>query len=252
MEKIQPIILAGGRGRRMNSDLPKVLLPLQGKPLLAHLLAEIAVSNLKRKPLIVVGYGANLVKNAIGQEYSFALQENQLGTGHAVLSAEQAVEPGTEHILVLYGDHPLVTAQTINSLAEAHLENDAPLTMGTIQIPNFEEWRAGFFDFGRVIRNGGGTIDRIIEKKDASETELQVTDLNPSYFCFKADWLWHNLKKIKNNNARGEYYLTDLPHIAKENGEKIATVMIEPIEALGANTPEQLAILELMLANRTK
>jgi len=149
--------------------------------------------------------------------------------------------------MVLYGDHPLVSEKTINSLADAHKESGAVLTMATALVEDFSDWRTAFYDYGRIIRNGGGKIDRIIEKKDATEEERQVKEVNPSYFCFKASWLWKNLERITDDNAQKEYYLTALPHFAKENGEPIMTVAIEPREALGANTPEQFKFLEQVL-----
>ena len=233
----------------MNSDLPKVLLPLKGRSLIQRLLDAVEKSKITKAPLIVVGQGADQVRAALGDKYNYVFQNKQLGTGHAVLSAKEFLKNDGENIMVLYGDHPLVSASTINTIAEAHCNSGSVITMATVLIDDFEDWRAGFNDYGRIIRNGGGRIDRIVEKKDASEEEKLVKEVNPSYFCFKADWLWKSLGEITNDNAQKEYYLTALPHIAKASGEPITTVVIEPHEALGANTPEQLKILEQLMGD---
>jgi bifunctional UDP-N-acetylglucosamine pyrophosphorylase / glucosamine-1-phosphate N-acetyltransferase len=247
MDSIQTVILAAGHGKRMNSDLPKVLLPLKGIPLIKRLISAVEGSRLTKPPVIVVGQGADQVKAALGDKYNYVFQDKQLGTGHAVLSTKEFLKNDGENIMVLYGDHPLVSAETINTIAEAHYKSGSVLTMATVVIDDFNDWRAAFNDYGRIIRNGGGKIDRIIEKKDATEEEKLVKEVNPSYFCFKANWLWKNLDKITNENSQREYYLTTLPHIAKEGGETITTVVIEPHEALGANTPEQLKLLEQVM-----
>lgn len=182
--------------------------------------------------------------NELGPTYRYAIQTEQLGTGHAVNSARQLAENQADHILVLYGDHPYVSAETIKNLAEMHIQSDGVLTIATVNVPNFDDWRANFFDFGRIIRNKSGQIVKIIEKKDATDVERQITEVNPAYFCFKAGWLWRHLSKIKNKNAQGEYYLTDLISIAQSQNHAINSISIEPREALGVNIAEQLATLE--------
>lgn len=248
-EKIRVVILAGGKGKRMEAEMPKALLPIRGVPMIKYLLKALEKSQIKTFPTIVVGVGAEEVKKTLGPSYEYVVQEKQLGTGHAALSAEKNLAGRTEHIMVLYGDHPLVSSETIDRLAASHFASENVLTMATAKISDFEDWRAGFYDFGRVIRNKNGEIDKIVEKKDGNEGERRITEVNPSYFCFESNWLWINLKKIGDKNAAGEFYLTDLPRLARDQKLKINGVQIPPIEALGANTPEQLAVLESLTGN---
>lgn len=248
---VQLIILAAGKGKRMKSNLPKVLLPLHGKPFLHYLLEAVEKSSVFNHPTIVVGVGANLVKKEAGPKYHYAVQEEQLGTGHAVKCAEKLLRGKVNHIMVLYGDHPLVDHTTIDKIAKAHVEGANPITMATAEVGDFNDWRAGFYDYGRVIRNDGGKLMKIVEKKDSTAEELEKTEVNPSYFCFKADWLWEHLAKLSNKNAQEEYYLTELPGMARNEGAEITTVSIDPVTALGANTPEQLKTLEKLMEERS-
>lgn len=250
MDQFKIVILAAGKGRRMNSNLPKVLLPLRGKPLLLHLLDSVAKSEITEPATIVVGIGKELVQAAAGNDYHYVHQKEQLGTGHAVASAETELRGKAKHIMVLYGDHPLLDARAINKIAETHLRGNVPITMATVTVSDFNDWRAGFFDFGRVIRDKSGKIAKIVEKKDATPEELNITEINPSYMCFDSEWLWERLKLLKSDNAQKEYYLTDLPGIAQKEWLEINSVEIEPEAALGANTKEQLQILEKILAER--
>lgn len=241
--KTQIIVLAGGKGKRMNSDLPKVLVPLKGKPLVKHLLESIEKSGVCAKPILVVGQKREMVINELGNNYSYAIQEEQLGTGHAVNCAKN-LSHGADNILVLYGDHPHVSPATITSLAEAYQKHGGVLTIATTNVENFDGWRADFFNFGRIVRDENGEIVKIVEKKDASEDEKNITEVNPAYFCFNAEWLWKNLPTLQNENAQGEYYLTDLIGLAQHQGHAINSIQIDPHEALGVNTAEQLALLE--------
>ncbi len=241
MEKIKIVILAAGLGKRMgNGDLPKALVPLKGKPMISYLLSAVAAASVDSRPVIVVGYMADTVKKVLGDNYIYVLQSEQLGTGHAVACARDSLKDYYENILVLYCDHPLVTPQTIKNLYSTHLKSGKVLTMATTTVPDFNAWRATFDNFGRVERDANGKILRIVEKKDASETQLAIKEVNPSYFCFKADWLWQNLSNLKNENVQKEYYLTDLVGLAVTQNQDIATIEIENQEALGANTVEQL------------
>lgn len=250
MDQLKIIILAAGGGKRMNSNLPKVLLPLKEKPLLLHLLGSVAKSKITEPATIVVGVGKELVQAAAGNFHHYVHQGEQLGTGHAVACAEKSLRGKTKNIMVLYGDHPLLDEKSINKIVETHIQGNSLITMATVTVSDFNDWRAGFFDFGRVIRDKSGKIARIVEKKDATPDELNITEINPSYMCFDSEWLWERLKLIKNINAQKEYYLTDLPGIAQKEGLEINSVEIEPEAALGANTKEQLQILKKILEER--
>jgi len=248
MNQIKIIILAGGLGKRMNhAVLPKVLVSLKGKPLISYLLESVKRSGVCVRPTVVVGAKADLVKEALGPDYDYVWQSEQLGTGHAVMCAAPSLKGQAEDIMVLYGDHMLLKPETIAKLSKAHLEGGKVLTMGTVTVPNFEDWRSGFYDFGRVVRDNTGTVCSIVEKKDATPAQLAICELNPSYFCFKAQWLWQNLSELKNENAQGEYYLTDLAHVACRQGAMINTVGIEPLEAIGVNNEEQLKLVEKLI-----
>jgi bifunctional UDP-N-acetylglucosamine pyrophosphorylase/glucosamine-1-phosphate N-acetyltransferase len=244
MENVQVVILAAGKGKRMNQpDLPKVLVPFAGKPMIRHVVEAVAASGVCARPVIVVGQKAEMVEQELGAEYAYAHQAEQLGTGHAVATAQSVVPVSTKTVLVLYGDHPMIQGTTIRQLVEAHEQSGSVVTMATFTVPDFNEWRAGFYDFGRVLRDANGAITGSVEKKDATPEQLAITELNPCYFCFSAPWLWEHLAKLKNANAQQEYYLTDVVAMAVAEGKVIGSVTIEPKEALGVNTVEQLDLL---------
>jgi bifunctional N-acetylglucosamine-1-phosphate-uridyltransferase/glucosamine-1-phosphate-acetyltransferase GlmU-like protein len=248
LEKMGVVILAAGRGKRMHNQLPlpKVIYPLHGQPMMSYLLAAIAKSELKTKPTIVIAPDLDVIQETFGEKYDYAIQREQLGTGHAVFSAKEKLQK-FDHILVLYGDHPCISSITINDLKAIHLKEGRVLTMATVKVPNFDDWRRSFYDFGRIIRNKNGQIFKIVEVRDATDKQKEIREINPSYFCFKTDWLWQNINKLKNNNAQKEYYLTDLVNIACEGGKKIATIEIDPREALGVNTAEQLELISQLI-----
>ncbi len=253
MSQTEIVILAAGYGKRMQSELPKVLVPLREKPLVLHVLESVSKSGVCASPVIVVGQKRELVietiKSAVGEDHCrFAMQEEQLGTGHAVLSAESILRDSTLPTIVLYGDMPYVSAETIRGLSDMQAKSGAKLVMATVSVTDFEDWRKGFFDFGRIVRestdeNVKGKILRTVEKKDATEDELKITEVNPCYFCFDSAWLWSHLKMLKNTNTQKEYYLTDLVKMAVDEGVLIESVSIDPKEALGVNTREHLELL---------
>jgi len=241
MQSIQLIILAAGHGKRMgNNNLSKILLPFKEKPIIKHLLEAVSRTKLFPKPVIVVGQKANQVKKVLGSNYEYVYQKEQLGTGHAVLCCRKLLENKYLNILVLYGDHPLLTAKSITKIVRTHLKSNSTLTMATVEIGDFNDWRKTFLQWGRIIRDKNKHLKEIVEIKDANEVQKKITEVNPSFFCFDAPWLWKNLKMIKNSNAAKEYYLTDLLKLAVDQKEKISTVKINPQEAYGINTIEQL------------
>ncbi len=241
-DKIKIVILAAGKGVRMKSKLPKALALLKGKHMIKHLLESVDQSGIDEKSIIVVGYEKELVMKELGDKYEYVIQEEQLGTGHAVFCAKRACGDA-KHILVLSGDQPFIKTETIKNLLNKHLNSGAKITITTTELPDFEDWRQAFIKFGRVLRQDGKVIDR--EYKDASEEEKNIKEVNASCYVFDADWLWKNYKKVdRHQNSQKEYYLTDLWQIASENGDRVETLKIEPAEALGANTKEELEILE--------
>jgi len=244
-EKIRIVILAAGKGTRMKSELPKVLVKLKGQHMIKHLLDSVKKSQIDPKPIIVVGYEKNLVIKELGDKYQYVTQEEQLGTGHAVYTAKDACRD-VENIIVISGDQPFIKTETIKNLLRKHLDSGAKITITTTEVPSFDDWYKPFLRFGRVLRKDGKIIDR--EFKDANEEEKNVKELNASCYAFDTKWLWDNFEKIDNKkNTQKEYYLTDLWQIASENGEKIETIKIDPREALGANSKEELEILEKLV-----
>ncbi len=241
--KTHIIILAGGKGKRMNSQDPKVLTQLAGRTFLDRVL-EVVVP-ICSKPTIVVGYKADEVIAATGNRYSYALQQEQLGTAHAVICAKKSVAEDIDTLVVLNGDHPLIRPETIKKLLSSHEASGAPVTMGSTIVPHFEGDFVVFADFGRVIRNTDGRVDRIIEVKDASDLQKSIKEVNLNYYCFQPQWLWDYIGLITNDNKAQEYYLTDIVKIASQQGMPINCFVVEnPVEGMGVNSAEQLAIVE--------
>lgn len=240
----QVVILAGGKGTRMQSDIPKVLTLVKGIPIISRLLS--GVRAIADKPVVVVGYRADEVKTYLGDMCEYAYQAEQLGTGHAILCARSVLEgKGYRNIIVMPGDHPLVSAETFRKLITIHEERGAKMSLAIVSVPHYEGDYAAFAHFGRIVRNAEGDVSRIVEYKDATEEERQIREVNPSYYCFDALWLWQNIDRLQSENAAHEFYLTDMVALAREVGGPIPTVAVEnPFEGLGVNDREQLAIIE--------
>jgi len=245
MKKTQIIILAGGKGTRMKSDDPKALAKYKGKYFLQHILDTINAIDLPFKPIIVVCHKKDQIKKAIGNELLYAEQSEPLGTGHAVASAKNVAHHDHNTILVLSTDQPLISKNTIETLLTKHLENKPTITMATMLVPDFEEWRSCFKHFGRVIRKENGSVNGIVEYKDATQNEQLIKEVNPAVYAFDSDWLWKNIDLIKNQNAQNEYYLTDLIKMASEQGKRIEAVPVaDLIEGFQPNSKEELQLLE--------
>lgn len=252
LHNVAIVILAAGKGTRMqngNGGLPKVLTPLYGQPLISHLLHSIESCRVERPPTIVVGHQAELVKEKLGPHYEYVEQKEQLGTGHAVMAAREALEGKVEHVLVLYGDHPHLPCQVIDDLLDLHLGYGNAVTMATTRVPDFTGWHERLLTYGRIIRGPKKGKDhyilRIVEYKDATEEERAITELNPGYYCFEANWLWEHLDAVQNKNSANEYYITDLIAMAIEEGVNIGAHEIKPLEAAGVNSMEELKALEV-------
>lgn len=235
------VILAAGDGTRMKSPTPKVMSPLHGRPLVSHVVGNVEESGCCDKPVVVVCKNHTLVQDHLGDRAAYVVQEKQLGTGHATATAQPLLEGNVDHVIVLYGDMPFLKGDSIQRLIDRHVERENVVTLMTTTVPHFEGEYAGFYSFGRIIRReSDGHIAKIVEKKDSNEDELLVRELNTSYFCFNAAWLWEHVNQIQNNNTQGEYYLTDLLQIAIDEGQKISSIDIDPKEAMGVNTLEDL------------
>ncbi|WP_439956933.1 sugar phosphate nucleotidyltransferase [Leptospira ryugenii] len=233
---VTAVILAAGKGTRMKSELPKVAVVLNQSPLLIHVLKNIESANIKRK-IVVVGYRKDVVteiaKSFPGVE--FAEQTEQLGTGHAVLSAEPLIQENDHYILVACGDAPLISAHSFQTLLSLHIKNQYSATVLSAEMTDPT-------GYGRIIRsNQDGSLVRIVEQKDATEEEKAVKEINTGTYCFTTKRLFHALKKIGNENAQKEYYLTDVIKILVSEGDKVgAMVLSNALESHGINSPEDL------------
>lgn len=240
------IILAAGKGTRMESELPKVLVPLQGKPMIEYLIESVLKSQISAKPILIVSpSNQEIIKESL-QKYNldYVVQEEQLGTGHAVSCAKELLlESGIKNLIVFYGDHPFIQAETMEKLIVSHYD---PITMMTTQVDNFEGWHKNFIRWGRIVRNEG-EIEEIVEFKDASPIQQEIKEVNPALFCFDNAWLWKNIEQLKNENNQKEYYLTDLIKIATSQKIRINSLEIDPQEAVGINSQEELAVAEDLL-----
>ncbi len=241
--KDQIIILAAGKGTRLNHEsLPKVLVLFRGQPLIKHLLLRISKIIQSTKPIVVVGFMAEKVKATLGNRFEYVLQEPQLGTAHAVRAAKEKIK--AENVLVLYGDMPFITEGSLRKLIRMHHDEKANLSMFTATVPNFENEFAGLLHYGRIIRSFNKEFVKITEFKDASDAEKNIKELNTGIYMFNSQWLWKNIKKIKNKNVQKEYYLTDIVEIAIEQKEKIYSLAIDPKEVIGINSKEDLERVE--------
>ncbi len=241
--KVTAILLAAGQGTRMKSNLPKVLHPVAGKPLIWHALEAIRKSTTE-KPVVVLGHGADEVTKYLGDSAQVVLQEPQLGTGHAAMQAESTLKGKTDLVVVCYGDMPLLQGETLQELVETQKKNKGPISMLTVHA---EDPRG----FGRIIRKEDGTVDAIVEEVVATAEQLKVKELNVGGYCFDANWLWNALHRIPQNPKKGEYYLTDTIELAsKDNLPVQATVMEDEEETIGINTRIHLADAEAAMRRR--
>ncbi len=242
------VVLAAGKGKRMKADIPKPLVEIAGKSMIDHLLDNIHESGIDNLPILVVAPDSQELFRPICHEgrCEIAIQEEQLGTGDATRCAQEIVGDA-ETVVVLYGDHPFISAEIINQLVEMLNENNASIAMLTTKVKNFKKDFEAFYNWGRIVRDSSGGLIKIIEKKDASEEELEINEVNPSLYAFNAIWLWDHLPELKNKNASSEYYLTDLVEMAIDEGESVITASAEPFEVIGINTPEELDRAEKIL-----
>lgn len=237
------VILAAGEGTRMKSDLPKVLHPLAGRPLVSHALAT-ARQLTKKPPVLIVGHGAEAVQETVGDNAVFVEQAEQLGTGHAVLQAREALRGNADLVLVSYADMPLLTEETLQQLVERQRENAGPITMLALV-------RDDPRGFGRVVRDDDGAVTAIVEEAVATPEQLAIRELNAGVYCFDGVWLWDHVDQIPLSLPKEEYYLTDLVGMAVDEGLTVKAVVTEDAsEAMGINTRVHLAEAERLLRQR--
>lgn len=244
-KQTKAVVLAAGKGTRLGSadtDLPKVMINANGKPLLSYVLDSISFIN-KEDIILVVGYKKESVINYFN-DYPYAVQTEQLGTGHAVMAASEKLEDYNGPLLVCYGDMPAIKREVYEQLLKTHLDEGNSCTFltgeSTLKVA-----------FGRILRDADGVFQSVVEEKDCTPEQLEITELNTGVYVFDTQKLLSALKEIKNDNAQGEYYVTDVPAIMKSHGEKIGTLKRNlGDDIVGVNTPEQLKMVEGILSGR--
>lgn len=245
-DNLEVIILAAGLGTRMKSATIKILHRAAGRPIIDYVL-DLACDLCSTPPVMVIGYQREAVQKAVGNRARFALQDQQLGTGHAVLQAAPVLEEGGvggKRVLILSGDVPLTRPETLRRLLDEHDRSGNALTLLTMkpQDPAM---------YGRIVRDAGGAVLRIVEAKDASEDEKRIGEVNAGIYVFDAEHLFPNLRRLSPENAQKEYYLTDLLGMIREAGHRVGAVVAgDPIEALGVNSRGELAQVEAEIQKR--
>lgn len=246
----QAILLAAGKGKRMNSDLPKVLHEVGGRPMVQWVLDAAREAGADRN-VVVVGYCGEHVRHALAaaDDVEFVEQTEQLGTGHAVMVAQPLFnDPRGQApaVFVLAGDMPLLRGATLRALLDAHRQADAAGSLATARMAD----PAGY---GRIVRDATGAFQRIVEQKDATDAELAIDEVNVSCYCFDAPALFDALQRVDRANAQGEFYLTDVLGIFRAEGKPVIAAPIVPAdEAEGINNPDQLARVDQRLRQRRK
>jgi bifunctional UDP-N-acetylglucosamine pyrophosphorylase / glucosamine-1-phosphate N-acetyltransferase len=238
------VILAAGQGTRMKSKLYKVLHPVCGKPMVQHVVDQVMKLNI-HEIVTIIGHGAEMVQAQLGDSSRYALQDQQLGTAHAVNQAGDMLEGKEGVTIVVCGDTPLIKAETMEALFKHHEELGAKATILTAKI----EDPTGY---GRIIRNSDGLVEKIVEHKDASEAERQINEINTGTYCFDNQALFEALKNVSNDNVQGEYYLPDVIEILKNQGEVVSAFQTSEFEeTLGVNDRVALAEAERIMRIRT-
>lgn len=243
MTQCNAIILAAGKGTRMKSKLYKVLHQVCGKTMVEHVLGQLEEAKIDNI-VTVVGYGAETVEQTLGNRTKYALQKQQLGTGHAVMQTESLLGDQEGETLIVSGDTPLFTAATFNKMFEYHEQRHAAVTILTSVAPDPT-------GYGRIVRNDVGIVERIVEQKDATHEEQEIHEINTGVYCFDNQKLFQALKLINNDNAQGEYYLTDVIGILKNHGEIVTAYrMADFDESMGVNDRVALARANKIMRKR--
>ena len=230
------IVLAAGRGTRMKSNLPKVLHPLAGWPIVKHVLTT-AQQLQPAHTLVVLGHDRERVQQALPPTVTCITQSPQQGTGHAVLQTRDTLRGKSQTILVLYGDTPLVRAETLQRMLDVHTRRDAAVSLLTFLPQNV-------IGYGRILRDDSGNVRGIVEQKDATPEQLAIQEANSGILCFRASWLWPHLDRLVPSPG-GEYYLTDLVALAAGEEEPIGSLVAEDAtEVMGINDRRHLAAAE--------
>jgi bifunctional UDP-N-acetylglucosamine pyrophosphorylase/glucosamine-1-phosphate N-acetyltransferase/UDP-N-acetylglucosamine pyrophosphorylase len=233
------IILAAGKGKRMASDLPKVLVPVGGRPMICYVIDAVRAAGIKRI-IVVIGYRGNLVRDELAGEpgIEFAEQTEQLGTGHAVMMCRPQLAAHNGPVLILAGDSPMVQVSSLRALLAEFEASQPACLMGTAK-------KSDPAGLGRIVRNAEGRFQAIVEEKDATPSQRAITEVNMSTYVFQAAPLLAALQQLTAENVQGEYYLTDCPGVLKKAGQAVeALCVLQPCEALSINTVEELRAVE--------
>lgn len=239
------VVMGAGKGTRMKSDLPKVLFPVCGRPMIEYVLDVLQESGVDRI-FVVVGYRSDLVRETLShrENLEFVEQSEQLGTGHAVMMCRDSLDGHEGPVMVVAGDCPMIQVESVQKLFEPYMQaeengEDVPACiLGTAH----KEQPLGL---GRIVRDHEGAFEGIVEEKDASEEQKKITEVNMSYYIFHTPDLLEALNFLKTDNAQGEYYITDAPAVLRSQGKKvIALPVLKPIESLGINTIDELDVVE--------
>ncbi|MCA8999124.1 MAG: NTP transferase domain-containing protein [Planctomycetaceae bacterium] len=244
MSEVAAIVLAAGKSKRMKSDTPKVLHLACGRPMVDYVL-DAAREAGATKIVLVVGHKADLVRQSLEhhQDVDFALQAEQLGTGHAAMCCRDQLHGHRGPILVLAGDTPLLKGSSLKALVQELQSAGAACVVGTADTENNQ-------GLGRIVRSDSGEFLRIVEQKDATVEEQQITEINTGCFAFDGESLFAALDQVRPENAQGEYYLTDCVEILRNQGKRVIAARTFDIqEAMGVNTQEQLAEVEKVMQN---
>lgn len=242
MGGVTAVVMAAGKGTRMKSKYPKVLHQICGKSLVAHVIQSLREAFID-EITVVIGHGKELLEQALGTKVNYAYQLEQLGTGHAVLQAKSYIDT-SKIVLVVSGDTPLLSPDTLSLLVRKHQETGASVTVLTAVPDNAS-------GYGRIVRNDSGLIQAIVEDKDASSAIKAIKEINTGTYCFSGDFLFQSLDKLQPNNAQNEYYLTDVIAQAVESGlPVVAEKCRDPRELLGINSRGQLAAAAQVMNQR--
>jgi bifunctional UDP-N-acetylglucosamine pyrophosphorylase/glucosamine-1-phosphate N-acetyltransferase len=244
---LEVIILAAGLGTRMKSATIKILHRAAGRPIIDYVLDLATEVGTAAPPIMVIGHQRDLVQQTVGERARYAVQDQQLGTGHAVLQAAEILERGGakgKRILILSGDVPLTRAETLRGLVDEHERSGNALTLLTMKLDDPAM-------YGRIIRGADGSVMRIVEAKDASDDEKRIKEVNAGIYVFNGEHLFDNLRGLSNSNAQGEYYLTDLLGTLRKAGQRVGAVVVgDPVEALGVNSRADLAQVDAEIQRR--
>jgi bifunctional UDP-N-acetylglucosamine pyrophosphorylase / glucosamine-1-phosphate N-acetyltransferase len=238
---VKGLILAAGRGSRFISDgnnLPKVLQPVNGKPVISYVISALKSAGIS-EIAIIVGYLSDLVKNELGGGFEYVEQKELLGSGNAVRSAASLLKDFDGILVVMCGDSPMFTLETIKLLINKHFESNAHITLASAILDNPS-------GFGRIKRDNDGSICNVIEEKCASEKEKDSTEINGGLYSFNSKWLFDNIHKLS-RNAAGEYNLTEMVSIAIKDDLIVESIECNSYEVLGINSIEQLKYIESLL-----